>query len=78
GKCTKDNCPYYHYSQTQMELLAKALGLGNKIVRDTSRDSDANKGGSNNRGKSKGRSKGKGNIKGDQRVLSPNLIYFLM
>ncbi|MFM7981020.1 MAG: hypothetical protein ACKPKO_17055, partial [Candidatus Fonsibacter sp.] len=64
GKCTKENCPYDHYSQNQMELIAKALGPWNKIMRDTSRDSESSKGGSMNRNKSKGRSKGKGKLKG--------------
>ncbi|MFM7986994.1 MAG: hypothetical protein ACKPKO_47540, partial [Candidatus Fonsibacter sp.] len=53
GKCAKENCPYYHYSQSQMELIAKALGPGNKIVHDASRDTDASKGSSKSRGKSK-------------------------
>ncbi|MFM7978689.1 MAG: hypothetical protein ACKPKO_05185, partial [Candidatus Fonsibacter sp.] len=53
-----------HYSQSQMELIAKPLGPGNIIVRDASRDTDVSKGSSNSRGKSKGRSKGKGQLKG--------------
>ncbi|MFM7990560.1 MAG: hypothetical protein ACKPKO_65695, partial [Candidatus Fonsibacter sp.] len=58
GECNKPNCPYDHYSSTQVEQIKKALGHGNCGGREQSKDSVGNKG-SNNNGRGTGKGKGK-------------------
>ncbi|MFM7979160.1 MAG: hypothetical protein ACKPKO_07565, partial [Candidatus Fonsibacter sp.] len=53
------NCPYDHYSSTQLEPIKKALGHGNCGGREHSKDSHGSDGSKSGRGKGKVRGKGK-------------------
>ena len=65
GKCTNTNCPYDHYSPTQMDQIKKALGHGNGGGRDKSRDSVGSKGSNKGRDRGKGKGRGKRENKGE-------------